>query len=62
MKTGSTDGTYNAVNWKTGSTDGTKNAVNLKKRTSMGPVWKHMKQRKRRVMTPAAEVYIKQGI
>ena len=32
MKTGFTDGTYNAVNWKTGSTDGTKNAVNLKKR------------------------------
>ena len=30
-KTGSTDGTYNAVNWKTGSTVGTKNAVNLKK-------------------------------
>ena len=47
---------------KTGSTDGTKNAVNLKKRTSMGPVWKDIKQRKRRVMTPAAEVYIKQGI
>ena len=31
-KTSSTDGTYNAVNWKTGSMDGTKNAVNLKKR------------------------------
>ena len=46
MKTGSTDGTYNVVNLKTGSTDGTKNAVNLKKRTSMGPVWKHIKQRK----------------
>ena len=46
MKTGSTDGTYNVVNLKTGSTDGTKNAVNLKKRTSTGPVWKHIKQRK----------------
>ena len=46
MKTGSTDGTYNLVNLKTGSTDGTKNVVNLKKITSMGPVWKHMKQKK----------------